>query len=78
MYSCIAVCMRNGMHGMLQLNSIGIAAERSLDFAPGGYHLMLFGRKHPLHTGQLVPVTFKFSNGVHYTVEFVVRGATGK
>jgi periplasmic copper chaperone A len=70
--------LRNGMDSMLQLDSLRIAAGKTLDFAPGGYHLMLFGRRHPLHIGQLVPVTFEFSDGVHYTAEFVVRGATGK
>ena len=70
--------IRNGMDTMLHVDSISISAETSLDLAPGGYHLMLFDRRRPLHVGQLVPVTFKFSDGSHHTVEFVVRGATGE
>ncbi|MGA9853012.1 MAG: copper chaperone PCu(A)C [Gammaproteobacteria bacterium] len=69
---------RNGMDVMSHLDSIGIAAGKSLDFAPGGYHLMLFNRKHPLHVGQQVPVTLIFSDGAHFTAVFLVKGAAGQ
>jgi periplasmic copper chaperone A len=70
--------VRNGMDEMLRLDSITIEAGKILNLAPGGYHLMLFGRKHALHAGQRVPVTLKFSDGKHFTAEFVVQGATGQ
>ncbi|MHB8405075.1 MAG: copper chaperone PCu(A)C [Gammaproteobacteria bacterium] len=57
---------------------IAMAVRKCLDFAPGGYHLMRFDRKHPLHIGRQIPVTLKFSNAAHCTVEFVVRGASGE
>jgi periplasmic copper chaperone A len=70
--------IRDGMDSMLHVDSISISAGESLELAPGGYHLMLFDRRHRLHRGQLVPLTFKFSNGTNYTAEFAVKGATGK
>jgi len=63
---------------MLHIEAITIAAGKTLDFIPGGYHLMLFDRKHPLGAGQHVPVIMRFSDGTQYTAEFVVKGATGQ
>lgn len=70
--------VHDGMDEMLHIEAITIEAGKTLDFIPGGYHLMLFGRKHPLGAGQHVPVTLRFSDGTQYTAEFVVRGATGQ
>ncbi|MGA9854915.1 MAG: copper chaperone PCu(A)C [Gammaproteobacteria bacterium] len=70
--------VHDGMDEMLHLDAITIEAGKTLDFAPGGYHLMLFGRKHPLQTGQRIPVTLRFSDGSEYTAEFVVKGAAGQ
>ncbi|HET7922941.1 MAG TPA: copper chaperone PCu(A)C [Gammaproteobacteria bacterium] len=67
-----------GMEEMVQLEQIRIAAGKTLDFAPGGYHLMLMDRKHPLAAGQHVALTLHFADGSRQTVQFVVRGATGK
>lgn len=68
----------NGMETMLLVGPMRIAPGKSIDFAPGGYHLMLMGRKHPLQIGQHVPITLNFSDNTHLMVEFVVRGATGQ
>ncbi len=70
--------VHDGMDEMLHLDAIKIEAGKTLDFAPGGYHLMLFDRRHPLHTGQHVSVTLKFTDGTQYTADFVVKGATGQ
>jgi periplasmic copper chaperone A len=69
--------IRDGTDVMQRLNVIHIGVGQTLDFAPGGYHLMLLDRRHPLHTGQRVPVTLRFSDGTHCTAEFIVKGATG-
>lgn len=68
----------HGMDEMMHVGAIAIEAGKTLDFVPGGYHLMLFGRKHALAAGQYVPVILKFSDGTQYTTEFVVKGATGQ
>lgn len=69
---------RNGMETMIRVGPMKIGPGKSIDFAPGGYHFMLMGRKHPLHVGEQIPITLKFSDNTHLTVEFVVRGATGQ
>jgi periplasmic copper chaperone A len=70
--------VHDGVDEMLHLESISVESGKSLDFVPGGYHLMLFKRKHALHAGQRVPVTLIFSDGVKYTAEFLVKGANGQ
>ncbi|HVA55487.1 MAG TPA: copper chaperone PCu(A)C [Gammaproteobacteria bacterium] len=70
--------VHDGMDNMLHIEAITIEAGKTLDFIPGGYHLMLFDRKHLLSAGQHVPVTLRFSDGTQYMVKFVVKGATGQ
>ncbi|MGH8283586.1 MAG: copper chaperone PCu(A)C [Gammaproteobacteria bacterium] len=69
---------RSGMDTMVPVGPMRIGPGKNIDFAPGGYHLMLMGRKHPLHIGEQVPITLEFSDNTHLMVEFVVRGATGQ
>ena len=66
-----------GMEQMMHLARIRIAKGGTLNFAPGGYHLMLMGRRHALKPGQRVALTLDFDDGSHQTVEFVVKGANG-
>ncbi|MGH8369531.1 MAG: copper chaperone PCu(A)C [Gammaproteobacteria bacterium] len=66
-----------GMEEMVQLAQIRIAAGKTLDFAPGGYHLMLMGRKHALKPGQQVMLTLGFDDGTKQVIQFVVKGASG-
>lgn len=70
--------VHDGMDEMLHLDAVTIDGGKTLDFVPGSYHLMLFGRKHPLVAGQHIDVTLRFSDGMQYTTEFVVTGATGR
>lgn len=68
---------RDGMDQMIHLDRITLPKGGELTFAPGGYHLMLMGRRHPLARGQHVKITLHFQDGGAQTVEFVVRGASG-
>lgn len=69
---------RNGMDEMIHLDRITIPKGGELTFAPGGYHLMLMGRRHPLAHGQHVKITLHFQDGSAQAIEFVVRGASGE
>jgi len=69
---------RDGMDRMIHLKSLKIAAGQTLKFAPGGYHLMLMGRKRALKPGQHVAITVKFADGTSQTIDFVVKGVTGQ
>lgn len=67
----------NGMDKMMMVKSIAVPAHGKVEFAPGGYHLMCMSPSAELKPGGSVPVTLKFSGG-DITVDFAVKGATGK
>jgi hypothetical protein len=69
---------KGGMSSMSMVEKIAVAPGGMVRFAPGGYHLMCTNPKPKLKIGNRVPVTLDLSNGVHVTVAFAVRGATGK
>lgn len=66
---------KNGTEKMIHVDSVPIPANGVLRFAPGGYHLMLMKRHHPLKVGDRLPITLRFQSGTTLTVDFVVRGA---
>lgn len=69
---------KDGMQRMVHVDRLDLAPGQTLVFAPGGYHLMLMDRKHPLHPGDKVPVTLRFSDGQTLEVPFRVEGTRGE
>lgn len=67
-----------GMDEMMQLKQIRIAAGQTLEFAPGGYHLMLMGRKQALKPGERISITLDFDDGTQQTIQLLVKGAGGQ
>lgn len=55
--------MRDGMMRMQEVPALEIAPAATVQFKPGGYHLMLFGLKKPLVVGDQVDFTLNFANG---------------
>ena len=53
----------NGSDSMQTVEEISIPAHASVQLAPGGYHLMLTGPKHPIQPGDRVRVLLHFSDG---------------
>ncbi len=47
---------------MEQVLSIPVKGKESIEFAPGGLHVMLIGLKHDLKVGDQFQVTLKFQN----------------
>jgi len=68
---------RGGMEEMRRVPGLHIWPGQTARLAPGGYHLMLMGRRKPLQVGDRVPVTLVFSDHERVLMEFRVRGATG-
>ncbi len=62
----------NGMMAMRRLDELTIDAESSLQFAPGGLHLMLIGLKQPLREGDRVALQFSNGAGNQVMAEFPV------
>lgn len=49
--------MDNGVMKMRQLEDLPLPAKQPVTLGPGSEHLMLFGLKHALKTGDTVPLT---------------------
>lgn len=60
---------------MDRLPSVRVAAGRSVAFAAGGRHLMLFDLPARVRPGTTLPLTFTFADGARLTVRAVVRAA---
>lgn len=64
---------RAGTVEMQPVQRITVEAHTTLDFAKSGYHLMLMQELKPLHPGDHVPITLRFTDGASLTVSFEVR-----
>jgi len=65
----------NGTATMVTVEGVDIEPGATVRIAPGGFHLMLMGRTHPLKVGDRVPITLKFRDGRAVEADFEVRGA---
>jgi hypothetical protein len=66
--------MDGGVMRMRRIDDgLPIAVGGTLALAPGGYHLMFIGPKHPFAAGQTVTATLRFEHGGERTVRFDVR-----
>lgn len=66
--------MEEGVMKMRKIDDgVEIAPGETVEFAPGGYHLMLIGLKEPIAEGDRVPVTLEFENGGTVDVELAAE-----
>ena len=56
------MAMENDVMKMRQMPGLDLAAGRTTELKPGGYHVMLMDLKAPLAKGSTVPVTLTFKN----------------
>ena len=63
---------KGGMTHMNHSPQIEIKAGSTLQFSPGGYHLMLMNPKKPLHQGDQVQITLEFQSGLVFPVIFKI------
>ncbi|MBO3274909.1 copper chaperone PCu(A)C [Pseudomonas schmalbachii] len=64
---------KDGMMKMQKVEGVDIPAGGTLTFAPGGYHLMLFGLKKPLAAEERFPVILHFQKAGDVKVEILVQ-----
>ncbi len=57
---------------MIHLDSLRLAAGESVEFAPGGKHLMLMALRHPLRNGDTLQLDFVCDDGATTQVDFTV------
>lgn len=71
--------MADGMMQMRRVAEVGVPAGATVEFKPGGLHVMLFGLKAPLGAGSSFDLALRFAKGGTLTVPVSVRGvgATG-
>ena len=67
-----------GVASMANLDTVDVRAGGTLDFSPGGFHLMCMQPKASLKPGSTASVTLIFVGGDRITTDFAVRGANGK
>jgi len=67
-----------GMDHMIPVKDVEVAAGARMEFAPGGYHLMLFGPRHSLKVGERVTIVFRFAHGQSQAASFVMRPAVAQ
>ncbi len=66
-----------GAETMRHVERLEIGPGKQIEFAPGGYHLMLMHRLHAIKVGDTVPIALHFANGQTLDVTFIVKGAAG-
>lgn len=57
------MAMQNDVMRMRQVAGLDLAAGRTMELKPGGFHVMLMDLKQPLKGGELVPITLVFEDG---------------
>jgi copper(I)-binding protein len=67
--------MVNGQVRMLREDSVTVPAHGSVEFKPGGYHLMLIHPLHELKTGDRVELRLQFKGSQSLTVDAQIREA---
>ena len=65
-----------GMSRMSMVKTLLIPSHATQALAPAGYHLMLMQARHPVHPGDTVQVSLKFSDGSSLPVGFAARPAS--
>ena len=59
--------MENDVMKMRQIPGLDLAADRTTELKPGGYHIMLMQLKAPLKGGDMVPMTLTFEDASKQT-----------
>ena len=55
--------MQDGVMIMREMKSLPLPKGKTVELAPGGYHIMLMELKQPLKAGEHVPITLKVKAG---------------
>jgi periplasmic copper chaperone A len=66
---------RQGTKSMQPMRDVPVPAKGSVEFAPGGKHVMLFDVGPNVKAGQHIPLTLAFAGGKRLEVQAQVVGA---
>ena len=56
------MALQNDIMKMRQIPGLDLAAGRTMELKPGGYHVMLMDLKQPMKGGDVVPITLVFED----------------
>ena len=66
------MAMEKDVMRMREVKGVDVPAKKSVEFKPGGYHLMLVELKAPLKPGDKVPLTLRFEKAGEVKTELAV------
>ena len=69
-----SMTMEDGVSKMRELKSVDIEPGQTIEFKPGGSHVMFVGVKHPLSQGEHVKGTLIFEHAGTVQIEYDVQG----
>ena len=69
------MAMEGNVMRMRQVDAIDVPSGKTVELKPGGLHLMLFGLKAPLKSGDKFPLTLRFEKAGEVTVTVNVEAA---
>ena len=69
-----AMTMENGIAKMRELSDIEIKPGQTIEFKPGGWHVMFVNLKHALSKGEHVSGTLVFERAGKVNIEYSVEG----
>lgn len=65
--------LEGGMMGMREVSELIIPAQSSVNFEPGGLHIMFIQLTEPLVAGEVLELTLAFSNSGEKTISAEIR-----
>ncbi|NKB76761.1 MAG: copper chaperone PCu(A)C [Gammaproteobacteria bacterium] len=68
----------SGVAKMSHVDEVAIQQGENLDFAPGGFHLMLMKRNRDFEIGDKTSVVLRFKNGSEMHTDLEVKAMDGK
>ena len=66
--------MENGIAKMRELKDVELKPGQTIEFKPGGSHVMFVNLKHPLSKGEHIKGTLIFEHAGTVQVEYSVEG----
>lgn len=67
------IITKNDISKMIKQNDFAIKKNSTVEFSPGGIHLMLYEPISPVKKGDAIPFIFYFSNGEQIHTEAIVK-----
>lgn len=66
--------VQNNVASMLKLDTLALPAKSTIQFQPGGYHLMLIGVNRALNPGDKISLSLQFEKSAPIQIGVAVRG----